>query len=31
MDACPSIKFIGVLATGYNIVGIEAGSKKELW
>ena len=28
MDACPRIKFIGVLATGYNIVDIEAAKQK---
>lgn len=30
MDACPGIKFIGVLATGYNIVDIEAAKQKEI-
>lgn len=28
LDACPSVKFIGVLATGYNIVDIEAAKEK---
>ena len=28
MDACPGIKYIGVLATGYNIVDVEAAGKK---
>jgi glycerate dehydrogenase len=27
-DACPSIKYVGVLATGYNIVDIEAAKKR---
>lgn len=27
-DACPNIKFVGVLATGYNIVDIEAAKEK---
>ena len=28
MDACPGIKFIGVLATGYNIVDIDAAKQR---
>ena len=28
MDACPNIKYIGVLATGYNVVDIEAAKEK---
>ncbi len=28
LDACPSIKFIGVLATGYNVVDVEAAKEK---
>ena len=28
IDACPNIKYIGVLATGYNIVDIEAASHR---
>lgn len=28
MDACPSMKFIGVLATGYNIVDVAAAKEK---
>jgi len=28
LDACPNIKFIGVLATGYNIVDVEAAKEK---
>ncbi len=28
LDACPDIKFIGVLATGYNVVDIEAAKEK---
>lgn len=27
MKACPNLKFIGVLATGYNVVDVEAASK----
>lgn len=27
MEACPNLKFIGVLATGYNVVDVEAASK----
>lgn len=28
LDACPNVKFIGVLATGYNIVDIDAAKEK---
>ena len=28
LDACPNVKFIGVLATGYNIVDIAAAKEK---
>lgn len=28
LDACPNIKFIGVLATGYNIVDVDAAKEK---
>ncbi|HIZ61068.1 MAG TPA: D-2-hydroxyacid dehydrogenase [Candidatus Dorea faecipullorum] len=28
LDACPSIKFIGVLATGYNVIDIAAAKEK---
>ncbi len=28
LDACPSIKYIGVLATGYNVVDIDAAKEK---
>ena len=28
LDACPNVKFIGVLATGYNIVDVEAAKEK---
>ncbi len=28
LDACPSVKFIGVLATGYNVVDTEAAKEK---
>lgn len=30
LDACGNIRFIGVLATGYNIVDIEAAKEKEI-
>ena len=29
LDACPNIKFIGVLATGYNVVDVDAAREKE--
>ena len=28
LDACPSVKYIGVLATGYNVVDVAAASEK---
>lgn len=28
LDACPAIKFIGVLATGYNVVDVQAAKKR---
>jgi len=28
LDACPSVRFIGVLATGYNVVDVEAAKEK---
>ncbi len=28
LDACPNVKFIGVLATGYNVVDVEAAKTK---
>lgn len=28
LDACPNVKFIGVLATGYNIVDVDAAKEK---
>lgn len=30
MDACPALRYIGVLATGYNVVDIEAASEREI-
>ena len=30
INACPNLKFIGVLATGYNVVDIIAASKKNI-
>ena len=30
LDQCPNVRFIGVLATGYNIVDIEAAKEKEI-
>lgn len=30
MEACPNIRFIGVLATGYNVVDIESARDKEI-
>ncbi|MBM4761332.1 D-2-hydroxyacid dehydrogenase [Bacillus sp. B15-48] len=29
-DACPSIRYIGVLATGYNVVDVEAAKKRNI-
>jgi glycerate dehydrogenase len=28
LDACPNVKFIGVLATGYNVIDVEAAKEK---
>ncbi len=30
LDACPSIKYIGVLATGYNVVDVEAAAARNI-
>ncbi len=30
MDSCPSIRYIGILATGYNIVDVAAAAKKKI-
>lgn len=30
LDACPSVKFVGVLATGYNVVDVEAAKEKNV-
>lgn len=30
LDACPSIRYIGVLATGYNVVDVEAAKAKNI-
>lgn len=30
LDACPNVKFIGVLATGYNIVDVETAKAKKI-
>lgn len=30
MDACPSIKYIGVLATGYNVIDVAAAKKRQI-
>ncbi|MBP1045176.1 D-2-hydroxyacid dehydrogenase [Enterococcus sp. BWM-S5] len=30
LEACPAIKYIGVLATGYNVVDIEAAGKRNI-
>ncbi len=30
LDACPSVKFIGVLATGYNVVDVAAAKEKNI-
>ncbi|MGI6668942.1 MAG: D-2-hydroxyacid dehydrogenase [Acetivibrionales bacterium] len=29
-DACPSIRYVGVLATGYNVVDVEAAAKRNI-
>jgi glycerate dehydrogenase len=31
MEALPDLKYIGVLATGYNVVDIDAAAKKVSW
>lgn len=30
LEKCPSVKYIGVLATGYNVVDVEAAAKKQI-
>lgn len=30
MEACPSLKYIGVLATGYNVIDVKAAQEKEI-
>jgi len=30
LEACPNLKFIGVLATGYNVVDVEAAKKRNI-
>ena len=30
IEACPSVRYIGVLATGYNVVDLEAASEKDI-
>lgn len=30
MDACPSIRYVGILATGYNVIDLEAAAEKGL-
>lgn len=30
LDACPNVKYIGVLATGYNVVDVDAAKEKEI-
>ncbi len=30
LDACPQVKYIGVLATGYNVVDVDAAKEKEI-
>lgn len=30
LDACPNVKFIGVLATGYNVIDVEAAKEKAI-
>ena len=30
LDACPNVKYIGVLATGYNVVDVDAAKEKDI-
>ena len=30
LDACPNVKYIGVLATGYNVVDLDAAKSKKI-
>ena len=31
LEKLPSLKYIGVLATGYNVVDVAAAPERELW
>ena len=31
MEACPNLKYIGIFATGYNVVDIVCAKERELW